>query len=152
MLFEKGISISDGYSIRPIIQAPVVTPDITGTLTIAYSASAGYGYSPGLPMMFIPGWGSRTSTPSGIIGTFLYNTNNLATQISFNAGTYTGSNGSLVVGDAAHINSKTSYLVKIGGVTQTLTSSGTNFITLGGDPFSIQSQNGTTVNFEITLL
>jgi hypothetical protein len=127
------------------------TPDITGTLTIGYNGIAGYGYDPGFPPMFIPGWGSRTSTPSGIIAGFLYNTGNSATQIKFAPGTYAGANGALVVSDVSHINGATSYTVKIGSITQTLTSTA-NFVEIAGDPFNLAGQNGTTVNFEITLI
>ena len=127
------------------------TPDITGTLTIGYNVMTGYGYDPGFPMMFIPAIGSRTSNPSAIIKGMIYNNTNADTEISFIVGTYTGANGSLVVSDSAHINGATSYTVKIGSVTQTLTSSGSNWIAVAGDPFNLASQNGQTDALEITL-
>lgn len=144
-----GITIGGGVSV--VEEVAVATPDITGTLTIG-SGGAGYGYDPGVPFQYIPGFGSRTSNPSGIIRSFLYNTNNLATQIMFQAGTYTGANGSLNVTDTKTINGASSYLVKIGSITQTLTAGASVFVEIAGDPFNIQAQNGSTVSFEITLL
>ena len=156
MAFQIGAGIKVGGGIT--IQLPAggggggaTTPDITGSLTIG-SGAIGYGFAPGVPMMFIPATGSLTSTPSSIIDTMAYNTNNSETEVKFKTGTFTGANGSLTVTDAATINSKTTYSVKIGSVTQTLTSSGSNWISIAGDPFNLQSQSGSTVSFEITLV
>jgi hypothetical protein len=127
------------------------TPDITGTVTIA-SGFGGFGYSPGSPGQFIPSWGSRTSDPSGIITSFFYNTSNIETMIQFTTGTYTGANGTLDVTNSATINGSTSYLVKLGSITQTLTPNGSSWIRIIGDPFSMEAQTGSTLNFQITLM
>ena len=134
-----------------------VLPDISGSLTVAYSGSynsGAYGYlRPDLP--FDPGFGALASeNPSGIIKFILYQPAYDETIIFFRSGTYSGGNGSLVVGPPYRINSIDSHTVTIGGVTATVVKdipSGGMYAVVSGDPFSLQAQNGQTLALEITV-
>ena len=129
-------------------------PDITGSLTVGNGFSNLYGYSPGVPQMFIPGHGSLTQNPVGIISGINYNPTYEETVIVFVAGTYTGANGELVVTDGETINGTTTFTVKIGSITQTMSATpevDTRVIIYGADPFNLVAQNGETVTVEITL-
>lgn len=131
-------------------------PDITASVTIAQGQGGLlYGYGPGLPQMFIPSWGSLTQNPAGIIFAINYNLTYEETVITFVPGTYTGANGELVVSNGETINGITTYTVKIGEVTQTM--SGTpepdnRVIVYGADPFNLVAQEGQTLAVEITLI
>lgn len=130
-------------------------PDITASMTIGNYFGSLYGYSPGLAQQFIPPWGSLTQNPAGIIFAINYNTTYEETVITFVPGTYTGANSELVVSDGETINSSTTYTVKIGEVTQTMSAtpeSDNRVIIYGADPFNLVAQDGQTVAVEITLI
>ena len=129
-------------------------PDITGSLTVGNGFSNLYGYSPGVPQMFIAGHGSLTQNPASIILGINYNPTYEETVIVFVAGTYTGANGELVVSNGETINGMTTYTVKIGSITQTMSATpeaDTRVIIYGADPFNLQAQNGQIVAVEITV-
>ena len=130
-------------------------PDITASMTIASGQGGSlYGYAPGLPQMFIPSHGSLTQTPAGLINSINYLPDYSETVITFVTGTYTGANGELVVSNGETINSSTTYTVKIGSITQTMSAtpeSDNRVIIYGADPFNLVAQNGQTVVVEITV-
>lgn len=133
---------------------PAAGPDITGSMTIGNGFSNLYGYSPGVPQMFIAGHGSLTQNPVGIISGINYSPTNVETVITFVTGTYTGANGELVVSNGETINGMTTYTVKIGSITQTMSATpgaDNRVIIYGADPFNLVAQNGQTVAVEITV-
>ena len=152
------VTIRPGVTIRPSVTVkgftPAATPDITASLTIGNGFSDLYGYAPGVPQMFIAGHGSLTQNPAGIINAINYSPTNVETVITFVTGTYTGANGGLVVSNGETINSITTYTVKIGSITQTMSATvaaDNRVIIYGSDPFNLVAQNGQTVAVEITL-
>jgi hypothetical protein len=150
-----GITIGSGISLVPLVpEAGGGTPDITGSLTIGNGFGDLYGYAPGVPQQFIPGHGSLTQNPAGIINAINYSPTNVETVIVFVTGTYTGANGELVVSNGETINGITTFTVKIGAVTQTMSATpeaDNRVIIYGSDPFNLVAQNGQTVAVEITL-
>jgi len=133
---------------------PAAGPDITGSMTIGNGFGGLYGYSPGAPQQFISPWGSLTQDPSGIIFSINYSPTYEETVMGFVIGTYTGANGELVVSDRETINSITTFTVKIGAVTQTMSATpeeDTRVIIYGADPFNLVAQDGQTVAVEITV-
>jgi hypothetical protein len=152
------VTIRPGVTIGPSVTVkgftPAATPDITASMEIGNGFSNLYGYAPGVPQQFIPGHGSLTQSPAGIIFAINYNPNDEETVITFVAGTYTGANGQLVVSDGETINSITDYIVKIGSITQPMSATpaaDNRVIIYGADPFNLVAQNGQTVAIEITL-
>ena len=146
----SGISIGGGISFGSEA-APAPPPgDITGTITVGNTVELGgrYGYQP--VFAFGP-YGSATTTPASIIGSFFYSQADDVTVLLFNGGTY----GSIVVdGLDGFIVGVNSLSVYVGGATQTLVygAAEAGTYSIAGDLFSFVTNNGQTLSLSMTLL
>jgi hypothetical protein len=145
-----GITIGGGISLVPEA-APAPPPgDITGTITVGNTGELGgrYGYQP--VFAFGP-YGSATTIPASIIGSFYYRVNNDTTNLLFNGGTY----GNIVVdGLDGFIVGVNSLSVYVGGATETLVLGGATAgnYSIVGDPFGLVTNDGQTLSLSMTLL
>jgi|688.fasta_scaffold44064_6 hypothetical protein len=139
------VSVAAGGGTPP----PPPPGDITGTITVGYTVELGGRYGYQQYFAFGP-YGSASTTPASIIGSFVYDVGDDVTFLLFNGGTY----GSIVVdGLDGFIVGVNSLSVYVGGATETLSLGGFGpGYSYAGDPFGFATKDGQTLSLSMTLL
>lgn len=145
----RGLNLSNPGFVAVAAGGGAPAADITGTLTVGYNGVQGdrYGYQ---GSFFAGAYGSTSTTPALIVSS-LFTNSGTYTAILFNGGTY----GSLTVdGMTGTITGYNSLSITIGTTTQTLATGGPSGFgySISGDPFNLQSQNGSTLSLGVVLL